>query len=417
MPSARSLERRPLERRHAAPPRAGAPVSRNAVVMPCAPPWGKRPSKPSRWMAAASSVAVRSALHGSRSAGCTMRVRTEMSYSSHTPAAPCSCWQVRRTERATSRRGGAGRGRRRVASSACGVEPPEREAGQLAEAGDGDGGVGQLELDGLERGDRLAELDPPVHVLDGQLDGPVDGAEHRPGGERQRGGARSCGGGAGAVVGDREVGDERAEPGARGGRRRGAATPARAGERADPPLVEQVAVVDAGGAVGHGRERAGRRRRAAAPAATRVGERDPPGGLAERGGGGERVGVVARVEVVDAERRRAPAAPRWRARSGRPRPGGPASTPPRSANALAAAAPNSTASSGSTGFTRRPPASSAFDTIIRCTSIVPRRPWRPGRSASGPRSRRASGALGPGLERLVARRPGTAPRPPPGRTA
>ena len=96
-----------------------------------------------------------------------------MSYSSHTPAAPWSCWQVRSTARATSMAW-----TRRARTSAervgrCGVEPPQREVGQLAEPGDGDGGVGQLELHGLEGGDRLAELDAAVHVLDGQLDGPV----------------------------------------------------------------------------------------------------------------------------------------------------------------------------------------------------------------------------------------------------
>ena len=53
------------------------------------------------------------------------------------------------------------------------VEAPQREVGELAQPGDGDGAVGQLELHGLERGDRLAELDAPVDVLDRELDGPV----------------------------------------------------------------------------------------------------------------------------------------------------------------------------------------------------------------------------------------------------
>ena len=48
-----------------------------------------------------------------------------------------------------------------------------------------------------------------------------------------------------------------------------------------------------------------------------------------------------------------------------------ASTPPRAANALVAAAPNSTASSGRSGFTCSTRSSSALDTIMRCTSIVP----------------------------------------------
>ena len=52
--------------------------------------------------------------------------------------------------------------------------------GQLAEPGHRHRGVGQLELHGLEGGDRLAELDAAVHVLDGELHGPVGGAEHLP---------------------------------------------------------------------------------------------------------------------------------------------------------------------------------------------------------------------------------------------
>ena len=39
-------------------------------------------------------------------------------------------------------------------------------------------------------------------------------------------------------------------------------------ERRDPPLVEEVAVVDAGRAVGHDARTAGRRRRRGAPTAT-----------------------------------------------------------------------------------------------------------------------------------------------------
>jgi hypothetical protein len=77
-----------------------------------------------------------------------------------------------------------------------------------------------------------------------------------------------------------------------------------AAEPGHPPLVEQVAVVDAHGsvgpvthdgegpAVGAGQQRAGHR----------VGEGAATGGLAQRPGGGQGLGPVPGVEVVDAQR-------------------------------------------------------------------------------------------------------------------
>ena len=119
------------------------------------------------------------------------------------------------------------------------------------------------------------------------------------------------------------------------------------------------------------RRTAGRRRRARSTDGDRVGEGHPTGRLAERGGRGQRVGVVPRVEVVDARARASAPATSPARTDGSSSARRAASTPPRAANAFAAAAPNSTASSGSSGFTCSTPLSSALDTIMRCTSMVP----------------------------------------------
>ena len=98
---------------------------------------------------------------------------------------------------------------------------------------------------------------------------------------------------------DLQVDDERAEPGAE---RRGGRVGERGGteERRDHPLVEQVAVVDPGQAVGHGGEgppvAVGEQHRRDG-----VGERHATGGLAQRRGGRQRVAVGPRVELVDAQ--------------------------------------------------------------------------------------------------------------------
>ena len=100
-----------------------------------------------------------------------------------------------------------------------------------------------------------------------------------------------------------------------------------------------------------------------------VGEGDPAGRLAQRGGGGERVGVVARVELVDPQRLQrvgnlAVAARRLLL--------GPARhvDPAEGGEGAGRGGAELGASSGRTGFTSARP-SSALDTIMRCTSMVP----------------------------------------------
>ena len=185
-----------------------------------------------------------------------------------------------------------------------GGEAPEGEVGELAEAGDTDGAVGELELHGLERSDGLAELDAPVDVLHRQLHRSIARAEH--GRRRERGVEQHVAIGAGHVgarrrrAARREVDHERTEARAEGsGGRPG--QHGRTGEGCDDPLVEQIAVVDPRGAVGHGGERSSLGI-TEEHGGHRVGEGHPTGRLAEGGGRRQRIGVVPRIEVVDPER-------------------------------------------------------------------------------------------------------------------
>ena len=312
-----------------------------------------------------------------------------MSYSSHTPAAPWSCWQVRSTARATST---AWRRRARTSARAAPGAASRRHrvnAGQLAQAGHGHGAVGQLELHGLERGDGLAELDAAVDVLHGQLHGPVHGAQHLPADERHvqlevaarswrlarrsrrgrpRTGRAACRGGRRRV---RPSPLGPVEGGRRATRRRGRR--GRRGARASGTDRERPAGVVAHEGAGHG-----------------VGEGDPAGGLAQRGGRGERVGVGAGVEVVDAERAAARRPPRWCARSGPPRPGGPRRRRRGPRTPWRRRRRTRSASSGRTGFTRWPPEQRLRHDHPLHLDGARRRRWRPARSASGPRPRRAA---------------------------
>jgi hypothetical protein len=177
-------------------------------------------------------------------------------------------------------------------------QAPQGEVGQLPQPSDRHRCVGQRELHGLEGGDRLAELDPPGHVLDRQLDRAVGGPEHGAGGEGQV--EHHVGAG---VAGERvalvQVGDERPEAGAeRAAARRG---PRRSAEAGHPPLAEQVAVVDPGRGVRHDGERPAV---AVGQQHARHGVREGAAarGLAQRGGRGECVGTVPGVEVAGAER-------------------------------------------------------------------------------------------------------------------
>ena len=65
-------------------------------------------------------------------------------------------------------------------------DAPDREERELGQAARGDDRVGDLELDGLEVAEPLTELMSVAYVLDRQVDGPFDVAEHRGGRQRPR---------------------------------------------------------------------------------------------------------------------------------------------------------------------------------------------------------------------------------------
>ena len=244
-------------------------------------------------------------------------------------------------------------------------------ASQLPQPGHGDRGVGQLELHRLELRERLAELHPVADVLHGQLDRTLEGAEHAP---RRPGSAAAARSGGGrrprrrrSAPGPRRTAPSRVPSGRcpprRRPHRRRASVP-------DPPLREQVAVVDPPDPLGHDD-----RRPAVGVAdqrgSERVRQRHPPGRVAQRRGRGERDVAVARLEVVDAELGQQRRHLGWRAPSDPPRPRRATSTPPSAAKALDAACAQVPGLVGQRRVHTRPPASRALATIMRCTSIVP----------------------------------------------
>jgi hypothetical protein len=207
-------------------------------------------------------------------------------------------------------------------------------------------------------------------VVDGELDGSIDRAEDLPAGERHL--QLEVVGCVGLDAVHGHIPHERAEPGGESvAHRHGHA--AGAVQRRDPPLGEQVGVVDpvvVGIVVGIGHHGEGAAGVVAHQGARhRVGEGHAAGGLAQGGGGRQRVGVGPGVEVADAQRVEGAGdvgrADR-RVLLGAPRRVHTAEGGER----LGGRRPVLDGLLGQDGV-HEPPPSRAFDTIMRCTSIVP----------------------------------------------
>ena len=144
----------------------------------------------------------------------------------------------------------------------------------------------------------------PLTCSHGQLDGAVDGAEDLPAVERRGVAARRMPRSCDSSLRRRRRGRLTNGPSRvpkRGAGRRGAVRACAVGGR-HAPRVEQVAVVDPGAVRRARPRRALRRASRNRTTGDGIRQRDAAGRLAQRGRGGERVGVVARVEFVDAER-------------------------------------------------------------------------------------------------------------------